>query len=164
MLIIKLLLLSVFLISCYNNAKQAIIIDKSINLPHVKKPPQRIKISKIPRPATADKKIPVQAEIIKKFSKKHLGITFNTKIGQSVRAFDGGVVVYSGNKMKSHGEMIIIKHPLGFYSSYIHNKTRKVFEGDNVKKGQEIAITGKNPFYFELKKFSSPIDPIPYLK
>jgi lipoprotein NlpD len=66
--------------------------------------------------------------------------------------------------MKSYGKMIIIKHPLGFYSTYTQNQSLKVKNGDKIKKGQVIALTGKGDFYFEMKKFETPINPLKYLK
>jgi lipoprotein NlpD len=66
--------------------------------------------------------------------------------------------------MKSYGKMIIIKHPLGFYSTYTQNQSLKVKHGDKIKKGQVIALTGKGDFYFEMKKFETPINPLKYLK
>lgn len=108
--------------------------------------------------------IPVAAKIIKPFSKNHQGLSFGTKSGQTVRAISDGTVVYSGNKLKSRGKMIIIRHPLGFYSSYAHNQSLNVESGDKVEKGQFIAITGEDNFYFEMNKFETPINPIKYLK
>jgi lipoprotein NlpD len=35
----------------------------------------------------------------------------------------------------------------------MQNQTLQVQSGDKVKKGQVIATTGKNNFYFEMKKF-----------
>ena len=110
--------------------------------------------------------IPVDAEILKKYSpeNQHSGITFATYAGQEVRSIRDGTVVYSGSKMKSYGKMIIIKHSFGFYSSYTQNQVLHTREGDQVKKGQVIAITGNQPFYFEMKKYSDPINPLKYLK
>ena len=110
--------------------------------------------------------IPVDAEILKKYSpdEQHLGITFATEPNQEVRAIRDGTVAYSGSKMKSYGKMIIIKHAFGFYSSYTQNQLLRAREGDQVEKGQVIALTGKNPFYFEMKKYSDPINPLKYLK
>jgi lipoprotein NlpD len=39
----------------------------------------------------------------------------------------------------------------------MQNQTLQVQSGDKVKKGQVIATTGKNNFYFEMKKFETPI-------
>jgi lipoprotein NlpD len=38
-----------------------------------------------------------------------------------------------------------------------------VSEGDSIEKGQLIAITGDKPFYFEMKKYEEPINPLKYL-
>ncbi len=188
---IKLLLvifISTTLIGCFFDAtpkKRVIIIDKSTgkeNIPllrfseyaeskktvtKVKAPVKKIRNKQLKEKIIIAKKanmLPVTGKIIKTFSKKHQGITISTRAGQAVRAIRKGVVVYSGNKMKSHGKMIIIKHSLGFYSSYTHNQMLKVQNGDKIKKGQIIALTGKDNFYFEMKKFETPIDPLKYLK
>ena len=108
--------------------------------------------------------IPVSGKVIKAFSKNHQGLSFATNPGQMVRAIKDGMVVYSSNKTKNNGKIVIIKHPLGFYSSYMQNQTLQVQSGDKVEKGQVIATTGKNNFYFEMKKFETPINPIKYLK
>ena len=108
---------------------------------------------------------PVKAKILKDFSKndKHLGLTFDTQAGQEVYAIRAGTVVYSGDKLKSLGKMVIIKHAFGFYSTYTQNQEYYVREGDHVEKGELIAKTGKKPFYFEMKKYSDTINPLKYL-
>lgn len=163
--------ISAAFISCSSNTpkKPVIIIDKStgqenINTSRFSKSVKAKKTIAKTKAVIKNQSIPVAGKVIKYFSKKHLGLTFNTHSGQAVRAVRKGLVVYSGDKIKSHGKIIIIKHPLGFYSSYIRNKTLKVQNGDKVKKGQIIALTGKDNFYFEMKKFETPINPIKYLK
>ena len=59
--------------------------------------------------------------------------------------------------------MIIIKHAYGFYSIYNQNQEIYVSEGDSIEKGQVISITGNKPFYFEMKKYEEPINPLKYL-
>ena len=109
--------------------------------------------------------LPVDAEILKKFSieNNHPGLTYDNVLGQDVRAVRKGEVVYSGDKMTSYGKMIIIKHAYGFYSIYNQNQEIYVSEGDSIEKGQVIAITGNKPFYFEMKKYEEPINPLKYL-
>jgi lipoprotein NlpD len=109
--------------------------------------------------------LPVDAEILKKFSieNNHPGLTYDNLLGQDVRAVRKGEVVYSGDKMASYGKMIIIKHAYGFYSIYNQNQEIYVSEGDSIEKGQVIAVTGNKPFYFEMKKYEEPINPLKYL-
>ena len=177
-MLIKLLVvifISTSLGGCFSSSPKSkvLVVEKSINQHNInqtrlsselisnkqaKKTASKYKVSK------KSWSIPVAGKVLKTFSKKHQGLTFNTKPGQTVRAIRDGAVVYSGDKMKIHGKMIIIKHPLGFYSTYTQNQSLKVKDGDNVTKGQVIALTSNNDFYFEMKKFETPINPLKYLK
>ena len=178
--------LCLFLSGCFTNDPNKVVVeDRSFNKENaissfevedaqtIIEPTEPVKVgtakAKTERKLAKQKSswfIPVDAEILKKYSPddQHLGITFATEPDQEVRAIRDGTVVYSGSKMKSYGKMIIIKHAFGFYSSYTQNQLLRAREGDHVEKGQVIALTGKNPFYFEMKKYSDPINPLKYLK
>ncbi len=165
------IIISIIISGCFSSStSKVVIVDKSStkhNITDAKKINKTNKIvSSQDNAKTKSWSLPVDAKILRTFSKKqqHLGLTFDTKPEQKVRAIRDGIVAYSGDIMKSYGKMIIIKHPYGFYSSYTQNKTLIVFDGDKIKKGQIIATTGKKPFYFEMKKFKEPINPIKYLK
>ncbi len=108
---------------------------------------------------------PVFADVKQAFNRKkdRLGVSFATKLGQKVYAIRDGRVVYSGDKMRTHGKVIIIKHADNFYSSYTKNSGILVADGDFIKSGDVIAITGKNPFYLEMQKQSKPVNPMHYL-
>lgn len=137
-------------------------IDKKTNQKTVKKIERKL-IKK--REITINSAlIPVSGKVIKTFSKNHQGLSFAINFGQAVRAINSGRVIYTNDQTKNNGKMIIIKHPLGFYSSYMKNQTLRVQSDDKVERGQVIAYTGKNNFYFEMKKFETLIDPIKYLK
>ncbi len=150
----KLIIIFIYitLVGCYSNERNKltipVVVDKSIDKKKI----------------DSEYFFPIAGKIIRSFSKNHQGITFATNSGQLVRAIKSGIVVYSGDKIKNNSKVVIIKHQLGFYSYYAHNKTLQVKDGDKVKKGQVIAYTGKNNFYFEMKKFKTPINPIKYLK
>ncbi len=151
------LFLSLILSGCLtNDLGQITIVEKSFN-----------KVLDDNQVASNNKNwsLPVDAEILKKFSieNNHPGLTYNNVLGQDVRAVRKGEVVYSGDKMTSYGKMIIIKHAYGFYSIYNQNHEIYVSEGDSIEKGQVIAITGNKPFYFEMKKYEEPINPLKYL-
>ena len=145
-----------------NEPGQVTVIEKSFN--KVLDANQNNSKAKV---ANDDKKwsLPVAANILKKFSieDNHPGLTYDNVLGQDVRAVRKGEVVYSGDKMTSYGKMIIIKHAYGFYSVYNQNQEIYVSEGDSIEKGQVIAVTGNKPFYFEMKKYEEPINPLKYL-
>ena len=157
------LFLSLILSGCLiNEPGQVTVVEKSFN--KVLDDNQNNSKAK----AASDNKnwsLPVDAEILKKFSieNNHPGLTYDNLLGQDVRAVRKGEVVYSGDKMTSYGKMIIIKHAYGFYSIYNQNQEIYVSEGDSIEKGQVIAITGNKPFYFEMKKYEEPINPLKYL-
>ena len=143
-----------FLSGCLTNVPgQVTVVEKSFNKIEVEQQTNK------------NWTLPVDSSILKNYSEKnnHLGLTFNNNAGQDVRAVRKGEVVYSGNKMTSYGKMIIIKHAFGFYSIYNQNQDLLVSEGDLIKKGQVISITGNKPFYFEMKKYEEHINPLKYL-
>ena len=157
------LFLSLILSGCLaNDPSQVTVVEKSFN--KILDDNQNNAKGKV---ASNNKNwsLPVAAEILKKFSieNNHPGLTYDNVLGQDVRAVRKGEVVYSGDKMTSYGKMIIIKHAYGFYSIYNQNQEIYVSEGDSIEKGQVIAITGNKPFYFEMKKYEEPINPLKYL-
>jgi len=114
-MLIKLLVvifISTSLGGCFSSSPKSrvIIVEKSINQHNInqtrlasevisnkqaKKTTSKNKISK------KSWSIPVAGKVLKTFSKKHQGLTFNTKPGQTVRAIRDGAVVYGS----AYGEM-----------------------------------------------------------
>lgn len=139
-----------------DSKKEAVIVDKSTYQYAVN---QTTKSTK----STTGAVFPVIGKVIKNFSKKHLGLTFNTKPKQAIYAIKGGIVVYS-DSIPNHGKILTIKHKFGFYSTYTQVKNLQAYQGDFVKQGQIIAFTSEVDFYFAMKKFKTPIDPLKYLQ
>lgn len=108
---------------------------------------------------------PVKASVLKKYSPEngHFGITFATKPQQEVKSVRDGIVIYSNNE-NINDNIIIIKHSFGFYSYYHNNQAIYVNKKDKIKKGQLISLTGKNNLYFEIKKYSTTVDPLKYIQ
>ena len=162
----KLITLVIFvsLSGCLTNQPgQVVVEEKSFNLVESSSQVSTTKTKK-----TIIKKnwsLPVESPILKNYSEQdgHYGLTFDNISGQEVRAVRKGEVVYSGDRMASYGKMIILKHAYGFYSIYNQNQELLVREGDTIEKGELIAITGDKPFYFEMKKYEEPINPLKYL-
>lgn len=85
--------------------------------------------------------------------------------GQPVLAARGGVVVYSGNGLKTLGNLLIVKHDEDYLSAYAHNSKLLVGRGDKVSVGQQIAELGstgtnRNYLHFEIRYRGDPLDPL----
>ena len=158
------LLLLIFLSGCFtNDAGQVTVVEKSFNKIESEQQQTKSKTSK--SNISNNWSLPIDSTVLKNYSEKdnHFGLTYNNSAGQEVRAIRKGEVVYSGDKMTSYGKMIIIKHAYGFYSIYNQNQELLVSEGDIIEKGGLIALTSDKPFYFEMKKYEEPINPLKYL-
>jgi murein DD-endopeptidase MepM/ murein hydrolase activator NlpD len=97
------------------------------------------------------------------------GINLSVPEGTSVKASEDGVVAYAGNELKGYGNLVLVRHPSGFVTAYAHASEIKVKRGDQVKRGQTIALAGQTgnvnspQLHFEIRKGSTPIDPTQYL-
>ncbi len=89
---------------------------------------------------------------------KNDGIIVTTSVHNPVVAIANGVVAYVGNKIKSYGNMIIIKHDGGYVSVYGYTEDVLVQKNDVVIVGQAIAktsnskLTNQPVLYFSLRK------------
>jgi len=95
------------------------------------------------------------------------GIDYAGKMGDPVSAAAEGKVIFSGNSLRSYGNLVIVKHNNSYITIYAHNSKNLVKEGDTVKRGQKIAEMGNTEsetvkLHFELRKDSKPIDPLGY--
>ena len=169
---------SIFLIGCVSNAPRKVtVIDKSENRAIVesvvfqkdsKQTKKDNEKAYFFAPVKVEKKFeswvrPIEAKVTKKYSKKSKGMTFSSVPAQRVMAIRDGEVTYIGKQMKSLGEIMIIKHSLGFYSTYTQLSNIKISLGDKVKKGQIIGLSSNKSFYFEMKKYDQHIDPSIYI-
>jgi lipoprotein NlpD len=95
------------------------------------------------------------------------GIDYVGKMGDPVLAAGEGKVIFSGNSLRSYGNLVIVKHNNNYISIYAHNSKNLVKEGDAVKRGQKIAEMGNTEsdrvkLHFELRRDSRPVDPTGY--
>ncbi len=113
---------------------------------------------------------PVSAPILENFNgTTNKGVSFGGKMGDPVTAVADGKVIYSDNKLRTYGNLVIVQHQNGYISVYGNNKVNLVKEGDAIKRGQKIAELGNSEstqvkLHFELRRDSKPIDPISYFE
>ncbi|MDQ6422481.1 peptidoglycan DD-metalloendopeptidase family protein [Paenibacillus sp. LHD-117] len=101
----------------------------------------------------------------------HTGIDFGAPSGTPIYAAESGVVIIS-QVWSTYGNCIVIDHGNGLWTLYAHirNGGLLVDEGDNVKKGQQIAEVGSTGnstgphLHFEVRKNEVPVNPGGYLK
>jgi murein DD-endopeptidase MepM/ murein hydrolase activator NlpD len=117
---------------------------------------------------------PVRGKVITAYGakangKSNDGINLAVPEGTPVKAADDGIVTYSGNELKSYGNLILIKHPNGYVTAYAHASELLVKRGDTIKRGQVIAKSGQSgevqspQLHFEIRKGQSPVDPLQFL-
>jgi murein DD-endopeptidase MepM/ murein hydrolase activator NlpD len=117
---------------------------------------------------------PVRGRIISGFGKKpngerNDGINLAVPEGTAVKAAEDGTVIYAGNELKSYGNLVLVRHSGGWVSAYAHNSQLKVRRGDEVRRGQVIALSGMSggvttpQVHFELRKDAAPVDPLQHM-
>ncbi|NLW44017.1 MAG: M23 family metallopeptidase [Syntrophomonadaceae bacterium] len=99
----------------------------------------------------------------------HHGLDIACSVGTPVRAAQAGVVVFSGSK-SVYGKTVIIRHTNGMETLYAHNSKNMVKAGQEVKKGQVIAlvgVTGRTTgphLHFQINYNGETLNPIEYLR
>jgi murein DD-endopeptidase MepM/ murein hydrolase activator NlpD len=117
---------------------------------------------------------PVRGKVITSYGAKtngkaNDGINLAVPEGTPVKAAEDGVVAYSGNELKGYGNLILIRHANGYVTAYAHASELLVKRGDTIKRGQVIAKSGQSgevgspQLHFEIRKGSSPVDPLQFL-
>lgn len=108
---------------------------------------------------------------ISKTKKLHTGMDMAAPSGTPIYAAESGRVIVS-QWWSGYGNCIIIDHGGGIWTLYGHIKNGGLLveKGDNVKRGQKIALVGSTGqstgphLHFEVRKNSEPVNPAPYLK
>ena len=76
-----------------------------------------------------------------KTSSPHLGLDFRVPTGTPVMAMNDGTVLLA-RPLYFEGNFVVIDHGQGLLTLYLHLSEFKVKEGDQVKRGQLIALSG----------------------
>ena len=99
----------------------------------------------------------------------HHGLDIACPVGTPIQAAHAGVVAFSGTK-SVYGKTVIIRHANGLETLYAHNSKNMVKEGQQVKKGQVIAlvgVTGRTTgphLHFQVNLNGETLNPSEYLR
>ena len=97
------------------------------------------------------------------------GINIAVPAGTPIKAAGNGIVVYSGEEIKSFGNLLLLKHQRGWMTAYAHASEVLVKKGDRVRAGQAIARVGATgrvsspQLHFEIRRGSQAVDPQKHL-
>jgi murein DD-endopeptidase MepM/ murein hydrolase activator NlpD len=97
------------------------------------------------------------------------GIDIAVPENTPIKAADDGVVIYSGNELKSFGNLLLVRHSNNYITAYAHAKELRVKRGDTIKSGEIIGMSGQSgntatpEIHFEIRKGSTPVDPMQFL-
>jgi len=99
----------------------------------------------------------------------HTGVDFRAKIGSKIYATNDGVVALTMKRFYL-GNVIYINHGRGLYSYYSHLSKILVKKGQNIKKGEVIALSGKTGritgphLHYAMRLYNTTIDPLGFHK
>jgi lipoprotein NlpD len=112
---------------------------------------------------------PVAGKVIDGFdSPRNKGIDIGGTEGAAVQAAADGEVVHVGSALRGYGNLVIIRHAGDYVTAYGHNRKILVTQGQQVKRGQQIAELGRTDadrpkLHFEIRHQGKPLDPVKYL-
>jgi murein DD-endopeptidase MepM/ murein hydrolase activator NlpD len=101
---------------------------------------------------------------------RHPGLDINGRLDNAVYAADAGIVTFSGWNRSGYGNMILIDHGNGMVTRYAHHSKHFVKAGDQVAKGQTIAMIGSTGrstgphLHFELYVNGKRVNPLEYYR
>ncbi|MEM7503662.1 MAG: M23 family metallopeptidase [Pseudomonadota bacterium] len=99
----------------------------------------------------------------------HRGVDFAGKEGDSIIAVADGVVTWSAPRF-GYGEMVEINHGNGYATRYAHNAENLVKVGDEVRKGQTVALMGRTGratgpnLHFEVLHRGVRVNPVKFIQ
>jgi murein DD-endopeptidase MepM/ murein hydrolase activator NlpD len=101
--------------------------------------------------------------------RRHAGIDFPVPYGTRVAAAGVGTTIFAGWNSGGYGNLVVVQHRLGYTTWYAHLSQITSWVGEQVSGGTRIGYVGSTGYstgphlHFEVRRWNTPIDPIPYL-
>ena len=98
----------------------------------------------------------------------HLGVDLEVPPGTPVYAVNDGVVRYT-KESTNYGKAVLIDHGLGIYSAYLHLNEFQASEGQRVKRGDTIGLSGNTGYslgphvHFSIRTRQGSVDPLRFI-
>ena len=100
----------------------------------------------------------------------HQGIDFPVAYGTSVGAAGVGTTIFAGYNYGGYGNLVVIQHRLGYTTWYAHLSSITTHVGQSVVGGTRIGLVGSTGYstgphlHFEVRRYNTPINPVPLLQ
>jgi murein DD-endopeptidase MepM/ murein hydrolase activator NlpD len=101
--------------------------------------------------------------------RRHTGLDYPAGHGSRVGAAGRGHVAFAGWNSGGYGNLVVVRHRLGFESWYAHLASIAVRPGQWLVGGNTVGYVGSTGrstgphLHFEVRRFGTPIDPVPRL-
>jgi len=149
--------------------------EKAASTPQNSSENQQVAAIVPPANGVAGLRWPAKGRILSSFGQRegtltNDGVDIMIPEGTAVKAAESGVVIYAGDGLKEFGNTILIRHEDNLVTVYGHNGQLLVSRGQKVRRGDEIAKSGKSgntttpKLHFEVRKNSTPVNPMKYLE
>jgi murein DD-endopeptidase MepM/ murein hydrolase activator NlpD len=118
---------------------------------------------------------PVQGPIGDRFGapraggRTHAGLDFPVPQGTRVGASGVGTTIFAGWNNGGYGNLVVVQHRQGYTTWYAHLSQITSWVGERVSGGTRLGYVGSTGYstgphlHWEVRKWNTPIDPMPYL-
>ncbi len=99
----------------------------------------------------------------------HEGLDFPVPYGTQVGAAGVGTTIFAGYNNGGYGNLVVIQHRLGYTTWYAHLSSITSWVGEQVEGGTRIGYVGSTGYstgphlHFEVRRYDTPVDPMPML-
>jgi murein DD-endopeptidase MepM/ murein hydrolase activator NlpD len=101
--------------------------------------------------------------------RRHQGVDFPVAYGTRIGAAAPGTTIFAAHNYGGYGHLVVIQHSLGYTTWYAHLSRITTWVGERVSGGTRIGYVGSTGFstgphlHFEVRRYNTPIDPVPLL-